>query len=127
MVQAGTVISTREVFNEIQKFNDREHVLDWTKRHKQMFITPSNLEMEFVSKIFAVRHFQQLISEKSRLRGSPVADPIVIAAAALIDGGKVVCQEKFKENAAKMSNICKHFGIPCTDLEGFLAEQDWQF
>jgi hypothetical protein len=55
-----------------------------------------------------------------------VADPFVIAAAA-IRGGTVVTQEHLKPNAAKIPNVCDHFGIPWTDVEGFMVHQSWNF
>jgi hypothetical protein len=35
--------------------------------------------------------------------------------------------EKLKPNAAKIPNICKHFGVPCMTLEEFMGAEDWQF
>ncbi len=60
------------------------------------------------------------------MQGKPVADPFVIAKANAI-GGCVVTQEKFRKNAAKIPNICKHFEIRFTNLEGFMEKVDWIF
>jgi hypothetical protein len=46
-----------------------------------VFTTPTGAETEFVSRILAVPHFQQIIGTKARLTGTPVADPFVIASA----------------------------------------------
>jgi hypothetical protein len=35
--------------------------------------------------------------------------------------------EQFKKNAAKIPNICQHFGVPCLDLRGFMAKEGWVF
>jgi hypothetical protein len=56
----------------------------------------------------------------------PVADPFVIACAK-IRGGTVVTEERLKPNAARIPNICQHFGIPCTNLEGFMQLMGWNF
>lgn len=76
--------------------------------------------------ILAIRHFQTLIGGKELLKGTPVADPFVIAAAR-IKKGSVVTQEKRKPNAAKVPNICDHFQIPCVDLGEFMEQQGWSF
>lgn len=121
-----SLISTREVFNELEDFNDVNYVMEWAKSHKYIFDTPSNDELVFVAKIFQVGHFKALISAKSLLKGTPVADPFVIAAAA-IRGGTVVTEEQLKPNAAKIPNVCDHFGILWSDLEGFMKQQNWSF
>jgi hypothetical protein len=56
-----------------------------------------------------------------------VADPFVVAAAATKEEGVVVTQERFRENAAKIPNVCRHFGVGCIDLEEFMANQNWNF
>lgn len=127
LVASGEMVSTREVFNELERFDDPEPILDWAKHHKDIFATPTNEETEFVARIFQVQHFQALIARKSILTGRPVADPFVIAAAATKEEGTVVTQEIFKENAAKIPNVCQHFGIACMNLEEFMAQQNWNF
>jgi hypothetical protein len=83
--------------------------------------------MTFVATIFEVAHFQGLIRQQERLQGRPVADPFVIAKAARVDDGCVVTSERFKENAAKVPNVCKHFGVAYIDLEAFMARENWTF
>jgi hypothetical protein len=36
-------------------------------------------------------------------------------------------EEKFKANAAKIPNICRHFGIRCLTLEEFMEAENWRF
>lgn len=66
------------------------------------------------------------VVNQARLRGTPVADPFVIAAAN-VKTGVVVTEERLKPNAAKIPNVCQHFKIPCTNLEGFMSQQSWSF
>ena len=87
---------------------------------------PNNAELEFVNKIFSINHFRQLISNKSILRGTPVADPFVIARAAILSG-TVVSEESYKPNASKIPNVCEYFGIRCIKLGDFLRENGWTF
>lgn len=127
--------STREVFNELERQAVSEEVLEWAKNHKDIFATPTGPELQFVAEIFRVKHFQGLIGTQQRLKGTPVADPFVIACAKA-HGGTVVTEEGWqrgggpltlKPKAAKIPNVCEHFNIPCIDLEEFMHRQGWAF
>lgn len=126
LIQQKTLISTREVWNELERQNISADVLAWAKQNKQIFTTPNAAELQFVSTIFQIAHFQNLIGEQQRLKGTPVADPFVIACAK-IKGGTVVTEEQLKPNAAKIPNVCAHFNVPCIDLERFMQQQGWAF
>lgn len=126
LVDAGNIISTREVFNELQAYNDVDFIQVWAKKKKRIFMTPGNNELNFVARIFSVKHFHTLIGTAELLKGKPVADPFVIAAAQ-VKNGTVVTQEKAKPNSAKMPIVCHHFRVPCINLEGFMSEQNWTF
>ncbi len=125
-VSEGTVVSVREVRRELGSPSTREHLSQWVKRNGDIFLKPSEVEMAFVAEVFQFPRFQHLVGERQRLRGTPVADPFVIACAK-VTGGCVVTEERLKENAAKIPNVCKHFAIDCTNLEGFMARQGWEF
>ena len=125
-VKAGEVISVREVRNELKQLLSEGWLNDWINEHPELFPIPSQQETAFVSEIFAVPHFQSLISQKQRLKGKPVADPFVIAAAR-VNEATVVTEELFKPNAAKIPNVCEHFNIGWIDLEMFLTINAWQF
>lgn len=126
LVENKKVISTREVYNELERQNVSDDILVWSKQNKQIFTTPTTEELNFVAQIFLVSHFQSLIGEQQRLKGTPVADPFVIACAK-IHRGTVVTEERLKPNAAKIPNVCKHFDIPCMGLEQFMQVQGWKF
>lgn len=126
LVKQNILISTREVWNELQRQNVSDAVLEWVKNNKPIFAIPTASELEFVAEILKVPHFQGLIGERQRLRGMPVADPFVIACAK-VNGGTVVTEEGLKANAAKIPNVCDHFGVPWVNLEGLMNEQGWSF
>ncbi|MCZ6821218.1 MAG: DUF4411 family protein [Calditrichaeota bacterium] len=63
---------------------------------------------------------------KQRLKGTPVADPFVIASAR-IRQACVVTEEGKKKNAARIPNVCEYFGVDCTNLEGFMERERWRF
>ena len=124
-VDGGDIVSVREVWRELEACPET-NAIAWAKANMGIFKTPSVPEAVFVSKIFAVPHFGQLISAKAQTTGQPVADPFLIAAAQVC-GGTVVTQERIKPNAAKIPNVCEHFGIACTNFEGFLKTKGWSF
>lgn len=126
-VHGEEVISVREVSRELDSHTFLQPWLaEWLKQHKDIFRTPTAEELHFVTDIFQVKNFQTLVGEKQRLRGTPVADPFVIACAKICNG-TVVTQEVKKEGGAKIPNICDYFKIKCTTVEGFLAENGWRF
>ena len=125
LVSEGKLISVREVFNEIGSIEDSLGI--WAKKQKNILFLESTVEeLQFVGEIFKVRHFQAMIRKQERLKGKPVADPFVIARAKILNAC-VVTQEKGRENAAKIPNVCDHFGIPCINLEGFMKKERWTF
>lgn len=125
MRKAGTLVSVREVFFELEGRTDR--ISNWVKDNKSFFESPSADEMQLVADIFKVRHFQSLIKEQAQLQGKPTADPFVIAKAGCIDGGCVVTEEKRRPNAAKIPNVCDHFDIDHMSLEEFMEKENWTF
>ena len=135
LADQGEMISTREVFNELERQAVSEEILQWAKSRKSLFATPTGPELQFVADLFKVKHFQGLIGAQQRLKGTPVADPFVIACAR-INNATVVTEEGWqhgvkpltpKPNAAKIPNVCLHFGIGCINLESFMHQQGWAF
>ena len=126
MVEDGRITSTREVSNEVEGYGDE--LAEWAKQNRRkVFVTPTVTELEAVRDIFSVDHFQDMIRKKERMRGRPVADPFVIARAQCLDNGCVVTTERHSPNAPKIPNVCEHFGVDWTDLEGFMEREQWRF
>jgi len=123
-VEAGNLISVREVLHEIEGHGDR--LSQWAMDHRDFFQQPSPEELAFVANIFAVPHFQTLVRQQERLQGKPVADPFVIAKANA-HNGCVITQEVRRPFAARIPNVCDHFGVACLNLEGFMEREDWTF
>ena len=124
-VTDGKIISVKEVHRELES-QVQPPLSDWIEDHKVIFIPPRATEMQFITSIFSIRHFQTLVSVQSRLTGIPCADPFVIAKAEFIDGC-VITEETLKPNAAKIPNVCEHFKIDCTNLQGFMEREGWTF
>ena len=126
MLTNGEIRLVRESYNEIMKLNAEDRPALWAKENRKLFSTPSVEELQFVKEIFKIAHFQQLIEKKKILSGRPTADPFVIAKAKC-ENAIVVSEEVYKENAAKIPNVCKHFEIECINLEDFMQRENWQF
>jgi len=123
----GEILSTREVYNEIMDQGIRLHLADWIKSNRSIFPIPADSETSFLPQIFSIKPFQQLVNEKARLKGKPVADPFVIAAAKAKDDGCVVTEEKPKPNSPNIPSVCRHFDIACCNLEAFMNSKGWAY
>lgn len=125
IVEEGRLVSTREVLREIGD-GPVEPLREWSQHHQELFPTPTAQEGKIVAQIYGVRHFQQNIEQQKLLRGGRNADPFVIAKA-MAEQGIVVTMELLKPNAAKIPNICQHFGVRWMGLEEFMEEEGWEF
>ena len=125
-VSEKKIISCREVYNELQQYGSKTHLTEWIESNKNIFLIPTTEETQFITDIFSVPHFQQLVSVKKRLSGKPAADPFVIASEK-INGCCVITEEILKPNGAKIPNVCEHFGVDYTDLEGLMQKENWKF
>lgn len=127
-VDDGEIKSVREVYNELElqlPVTEKE-IWKWLKEHKSMFALPDADETKFVGEIFRVSHFEALVGQRQRLKGSPVADPFLVASARCCEGC-VVTEEGLKPNAAKIPNVCSHFKVQYTNVLGFLRQKGWKF
>lgn len=126
LVECGSIVSVREAFREIESFQGALRLVTWSKAHQSFFEQPTPEEIDFVRQILMVPHFQQLLDKKKVRSGGPVADPFVIAKAKA-RGGFVVTHEKYKNNAARIPNVCKSLSIPYLNLEEFMEKENWLF
>lgn len=125
LVANGQITSTDEVIRELE----HRHVIqawEWANEKKHLFPPPTAAEAQFVAEIFQVKHFQQIISQKTLYKGGRNADPFIIARAATL-GATVVTMEGKPKDGARIPNICEYFGIPCVSLEGFMKLENWRF
>ena len=100
--------------------------MSWANDNEDIFSAPTSDEGRYVAQIFKVAHFQNNIEGKKLLNGGYVADPFVIARAAVASAA-VVSMETYKPNAADIPNICDHFGVRCLSLEKFMEAEGWKF
>jgi hypothetical protein len=125
LVAGGRIVSTREALREIED-GGPDSLLEWAAQHHDLFTTPTAAEGEFVARIYRVAHFQLNIEQQKLLKGGKNADPFVVAKAA-VENRTVVTMETLRPNAARIPNICEHFGIRCLSLEEFMQEEGWTF
>jgi hypothetical protein len=125
LVAEGKITSTREVLHELGDGSPGAD-LEWAEANVKLFATPDAKEGAFVAKIYAVAHFQANIEKQKLYKGGRNADAFVVARA-YATGSTVVTAEHFKPHAVKVPNICKHFGVQCLDLEGFMEKEGWVF
>ncbi len=123
---SGLIASVAEVRKEIERGAAAPHILEWVDKNPKFFCAPTEGELEAVSKIFQVTHFQGMVGTKPLLDGTPVADPFLVAAA-MVTPGSVITEERYRPHSAKIPTVCEHFDVPCTTLEGMLASLKWSF
>lgn len=126
MATQGRLISVRECKRELESYASDDALKAWTSRNSKIFLPATAAEGRVVANILAVQHFQQIISATARLKGKPVADPFLVASAKE-RGAIVVTEELFKDNAAKIPNICKHFGVHHITLEEMMDAEKLTF
>jgi Domain of unknown function (DUF4411) len=126
LIENESILSVKEVLREMSVGGTDHPDIKWAKSNKKIFKEPSVEEAYFLSEIFKVEHFQQSLEQKKLLKGGFFADPFVIASAK-INSAIVVTQEKSKINGTKIPNICDKFGVQCTNLEGFMEMEKWEF
>lgn len=121
----GEATSTREVLAETARRDDS--LKEWCSSLDGFFVMPDEQEVAYVGEIFSVPQFLGNMPKQTFLTSNPFADPYVVARARRLNG-TVVTEEKAKMNSgAKIPTICKHFGIDCTDLDGFMLLNGWKF
>ena len=121
-IDEGVLTSVDEVRKELSRSDGT--ISEWAKAYRSIFTKPSLEEQRIVFDI--VTRFPAVMKKKNLLLGIPEADPFLIAKAS-IKGYNVMTLEKKKPNAAKVPNICEHYGVPCVNLFDFFARQDWRF
>jgi hypothetical protein len=119
LAQNGKLRSVREVRNELELGNASSHISEWIKANRNIFKIPTEEEQRIVRDILGDNRFCGLVKRENILKGLPVADPFIIAAAKM-HKGIVVTQENYRPNAARIPTVCDVLNIKCINLEKFL-------
>ena len=108
--------SVKEVLRELESNCPFGAVEDWVKAHRSIFRPPSGNEMRIVAEIFQKEQYRGFVKKQNILKGRPVADPFIVAAAKVWKG-YVVTLESEKSGGARIPTVCRDFGIKCINLE----------
>ncbi len=123
---SGDLVSVREVRRELENHCSSEHILKWVDQYRHIFKIPTNVECQIVADIFSKNQYLGFVKRKNILKGMPVADPFIIAAAKAKDY-YVVTQESNKSKGARIPTACIDFKVDCIDLEGFLEIEGLEY
>jgi len=126
LVNNNIIVSVREVRRELRAVFANNPFVERPTITATFFQTSSPDELVLVRNIFSNNRFQDLVSRKNILQGTPVADPFIIAKAEF-RSGIVVTQEEYKPNGVKIPNVCEERKIECINLERFMEQQNLLF
>lgn len=126
LADEGGIVSVREVRKELETQCSSEHILEWIEDYRHIFQIPNNTECEIVASIFKKTQYQGFVKKNNILKGLPVADPFIIAAAKARNFF-VVTQESNKSKGARIPTACKDFGVNCIDLENLLERENLKY
>jgi hypothetical protein len=118
--------SVKEVRREIEINCPFEHIEKWVHANRHIFQKPDSRELKVVSEIFKRNQFLGLVRKDHILRGLPVADPFIVAAAK-VNNGIAVTQESLKKGAARIPTVCKEFGVQWINVEQFLEREKIEY
>lgn len=121
LIADGTIISSREVFDELTLGDDA--LSEWAKDRKEVFL-PSDVSIQ--ERVRTILCTDRGLVEGGKKRNN--ADPFVIALA-MEKQCKVVTEEAPSNSvvAPKIPNICSKYGIPYTNFVGFMREMNLVF
>jgi len=122
LIRQGDILSTSEVYRELQKRDDDAKAI--ADKYRAIFKPPSLEEMKFVKEI--LKNHKELIRFKNITSGLPVADPFVIASA-ICNSSILITSELYKANSHNIPNICKEYKIECINLKEFFQRENWRF
>lgn len=126
LAENGELISVREVRRELKHQCNSDHLAEWIESHRSIFLLPSNGECEFVVELMLREQYRNLIKHRNIRKGSPAADPFIIASA-YRHNATVVTQEQLVEGGARIPTACQEYDIPCIDLNGFFQAEQLQY
>lgn len=129
LIKKHRLFAPREVLNEIIEYDDM--LAEWGKNHKEMFIEPTEIQIEIVKEI--LEKFPSLI----KLDKKNCADPWVIALAVEMNRSKqqtlveikriVVTEEKIRGNKVRIPLVCNDFTVESIDIIDMFRKEGWKF
>ena len=124
LIETRKIISVMEVKRELEDYDDR--LANWVKNHNYVFLKPNQEEVDVIKHIYSNRNFEYNIKMKDKMHYCSEADPFVVAKAKIM-GYKVVSTERYKNNGAKVPNLCEYEGVEHLSVEDFMKNEKWHF
>ncbi len=122
LIKNGDIVSPFEVRRELEKFH--KGISSNIKKIRRVFLKPTLEEMILVKEI--VNKYPEIMKKKNINKGTPIADPFLIAMAKHLKS-TLVTNEIYKEHAIKIPNVCRIYKIKCIDLDGFFGKEKMEF
>lgn len=126
LVRSAKLRSVKEVSRELEINSHFEHIYQWVRDNSHIFRGATKEEGRIVAQIFQKEQYRGLVKRQNLLKGLPVADPFVVAAAKF-HNGIVVTQESLKVGGARIPTVCMELGIECIDLEKLLEYENLKY
>jgi len=126
LTQANRMISSNEVFKEIEKKDDE--LLSWCKTNPRMFVDNNGEHLKIVGEIMS--KYPQLVKYDTL---HPVADPFVIAVAKVLKDQSidssipVVVAHESRKSHVKIPAICTEYDIENMRLLEMFEAEGWKF
>ena len=123
MIDAGIIVASVEVHNELKKKDDEIHA--WCKKRSRNFC----VEIDEVQQ----DHLAHILGTYPRLvdtvKGRSEGDPFVIALARSFDVPLCVISQEGpgKKNSPKIPDVCQAENIQCLNLVDFIRAERWRF
>jgi len=129
LIHSKRLFAPKEVLNELSRIDDL--LFYWAKNQSQMFIEPTEQQIEIVKEI--LEKYPRLINIDRKYD----ADPWVIALAIEMNRSKqktlvevkrvVVTEEKLRGNKIKIPFVCKEFAVESIDILDMFRMEGWKF
>lgn len=123
LVDDSSLISVREVFNEVIRNPPNDFIEEWVVANKHIFVTPVEEELAFVLELMKYEENRNFIKDNNITKGLPVADPFILAIAKLRNG-IVVTMEARGRLGARIPNVCDKLEIECISWSEFLNKEN---
>ena len=123
--ETGVLLSVDECRKELIRKDDTAGA--WATSAASQFIVPTSDETDFVEEVLGVPQFSGNLPMNVILAGEPYADPFLVARSKY-ESRKIITEERFAPNSAKIPTICRHFGLkePVT-LDEWMIEMGFKF
>lgn len=123
MTDAGIIVSSIEVHNELRKKDDDIHA--WCKKRSPNFCVEIDGDQQ--------DHLAYILGTYPRLvdtvKGRSECDPFVIALARSFKSPLCVISQEGpgKKNSPKIPDVCSAEGLQCMSLVDFIRAERWRF